>query len=62
MCQHLLITPALVDAVHAADGFVVAWTVDDPHTARRLAGIGVDAITTNAPREIALAVRDGHAE
>jgi glycerophosphoryl diester phosphodiesterase len=42
-----LIDRPLVDAVHARGGRIVAWTVDDPSTMRRLAALGVDAICTN---------------
>jgi glycerophosphoryl diester phosphodiesterase len=34
----------LVRTVHAAGGRVVAWTVNDPEVARRLAGWGVDGL------------------
>ncbi|RIJ55142.1 inositol monophosphatase, partial [Clavibacter lycopersici] len=44
---HLLVGPALVDAVHALGARVAAWTVDDPAQMEWLASIGVDAITTN---------------
>jgi len=39
-----LITPALVDEVHAAAGRVLAWTVNDVTMARRLATYGVDGL------------------
>ena len=38
---------ALVDAIHAGNGRVIAWTVNDPDHARRLAAMGVDAICTD---------------
>jgi glycerophosphoryl diester phosphodiesterase len=37
----------LVDAVHAAGGSVIAWTVNDGAAAARLASIGVDGICTD---------------
>jgi len=39
-----LIDPALVDAVHSAGGRVIAWTVNEADTARRLASLGVDGL------------------
>jgi glycerophosphoryl diester phosphodiesterase len=39
-----LVTPALVDAVHARGGQVVTWTVNDAMIAARLAGMGVDGL------------------
>ncbi len=37
----------LVDAIHAARGRVIAWTVNDPADAARLAELGVDGICTD---------------
>ena len=46
--QHeALIDQALVDAVHAAGGRVIAWTVNDPARARELAAFGVDGLCTD---------------
>lgn len=42
-----LIDQAMVEAVHARGGRVVAWTVDDPAVMLRLASIQVDALCTN---------------
>ena len=42
----------LVKQVHDAGGRVVAWTVNDVARARDLAQLGVDAICTDAPREM----------
>jgi glycerophosphoryl diester phosphodiesterase len=44
-----LIDRQLVDAVHAAGGRVIPWTVDDPEEMRRLLALGVDAVCTNLP-------------
>ncbi|CAA9312721.1 MAG: Glycerophosphoryl diester phosphodiesterase [uncultured Gemmatimonadaceae bacterium] len=43
------IDAALVDAVHAAGGRVVAWTANDPGAVASLARLGVDAICTDVP-------------
>ncbi len=50
MSHHLLASPRLVRAVHAAGGTVYVWTVDDARTIRRLEAMGVDAVITNDPR------------
>jgi len=42
-----MIDAPLVDAVHAASGRVIAWTVNEPEHARRLASMGVDGICTD---------------
>jgi glycerophosphoryl diester phosphodiesterase len=42
-----MIDQALVDVVHAAGGRVIAWTVNNPQDARRLASMGVDGICTD---------------
>ena len=42
-----IIDEVLVDAVHAANGRVIAWTVNEPEHARRLWSIGVDGICTD---------------
>lgn len=43
------IDQALVDAVHAAGMQVIAWTVNDPAAAARLARMGVDGLCGNYP-------------
>jgi glycerophosphoryl diester phosphodiesterase len=42
-----MIDEELVAAVHAREGRVIAWTVNEAETARRLASIGVDGICTD---------------
>ena len=42
-----MIDAALVDAVHEAGGRVIAWTVNAPDDARRLASLGVDGLCTD---------------
>jgi len=37
----------LVEAVHAAGGRVIVWTVNDPAEAARLAALGVDALCSD---------------
>lgn len=55
--QHLTIDEALVQASHAAGLAVRAYTVDEPEEARRLLGLGVDALITNEPARL-LRLRD----
>ena len=43
------VTPEFAAKVKAQNLKLLAWTVDDPAVARRLAAAGVDAITTNRP-------------
>ena len=52
--HHALCSSAAVAAAHRLDAPVLAWTVNDPETVRRLAGIGIDAIVSDDP-EMALA-------
>ncbi len=47
---HLLITPQLLRACHESGLELIAWTVDDLETMRRLAALGVDGICSNDPR------------
>lgn len=51
-----LLSKGLVEHLHGLGLRVVAWTVDEADRARRLAGWGVDAITTHHPAEIREAV------
>ena len=44
-----MIDQALVDAVHAAGIQLIAWTVNDPAAAARLARMGVDGLCGNYP-------------
>jgi glycerophosphoryl diester phosphodiesterase len=45
--HHDLIDRGLVDEVHRAGGRMIAWTVNSPKLARRLAADGVDGICTD---------------
>jgi glycerophosphoryl diester phosphodiesterase len=51
--EHRVVIPTLVEAVHAAAGRLLAWTVDDPSDASRLADLGVDGLITNEPDRLA---------
>lgn len=53
-----LIDSELIERVHADGGQVVAWTVNDDHVARRLAGWGVDGICTDVPAAMRALVDD----
>ena len=48
-----IITSRLVDAVHAASGRVIAWTVNDVDVARHLSSIGVDGLCGDDVRLLA---------
>lgn len=48
--HYRLLTPALVDRIHAAGKKVVTWTVNDPRHMLRAAEIGVDAIISDDTR------------
>lgn len=48
--HHSVVTPASVQAAHACNAAVVAWTVDDPRELARVDEAGVDAVVTNDPR------------
>lgn len=53
--EHVLATPARVRRWRRAGAVVNAWTVNDATEARRLAGLGVDGLISDAPREISAA-------
>lgn len=48
-----LVTTSLVDAVHAAGGRVIPWTVNEPARAQALASLGVDALCGDDVRLLA---------
>lgn len=54
-----LIDAALVDAVHATGGEIIAWTVNEMHDAVRLADLGVDGLCGNFPDRLRAAVSSG---
>lgn len=47
---HPIVTRRLVAAAHAASVELIAWTVDELASMRRLADLGVDGICSNDPR------------
>lgn len=51
-CRASLLDPATVARAHELGLAVVAWTVDDPDEAAKLASWGVDGITTHRVREL----------
>ena len=53
LAHHSLVSEPLVRALHADGRLLHAWTVNRAGRARRLARMGVDAIVTDRPREIA---------
>ena len=44
-----LVTPALVEAVHAEGAKLYVWTVDEVERVRQLAELGADGVITNHP-------------
>lgn len=48
----------LVDAIHAAGGTVIVWTVNDPVHAKHLHAIGVDALCTDVVDTLRAALTD----
>lgn len=42
-----LLTPKLIETLHAADKTVITWTVNDPNQMRRAAEMGVDGIISD---------------
>ena len=53
LAHHSLVSDPLVRALYADGKLLHAWTVNRAGRARRLARMGVDAIVTGRPREIA---------
>jgi glycerophosphoryl diester phosphodiesterase len=47
--HHRLVSPRVLDAVHARGVPLLAWTVNDPAGVERLRRVGVDAIITDDP-------------
>jgi glycerophosphoryl diester phosphodiesterase len=55
-----LIDKAIVDSVHAAGNRIIAWTVNQPQDATRLARLGVNGLCGNYPDKLRTSV-EGHA-
>ncbi len=53
-----MVDAALVDAIHAAGGRVIVWTVNDLAEARRMVGLGVDALCSDVVDELRVALLD----
>ena len=53
-----IVTPALVDALHATGRTVQVWTIDDGREMCELADCGVDGIITNDVREAVALLKD----
>ncbi len=47
VAQYKLVTPSLVDELHAAQRKLFVWTVNDSSTMRRMADLGVDAVVSD---------------
>jgi len=56
--QWELIDEDLVVAAHARGARVIAWTVNDPTAARRLAGWGIDGLCTDRADEFVHVIKD----
>lgn len=55
--ERQMIDADLVDAVHEADGAVIAWTVNESAEAATLAALGVDGICGNYPDRLKVVSR-----
>lgn len=51
-CHQRALTPALADEIHAAGYAILAWTVNDRRTAKKLLRWGVDCLVTDALKRI----------
>lgn len=54
-----LVTPAVVESVHAADRKLIAWTVNRPAEMKRLADWGVDGLISDNPALLCKTLRRG---
>jgi glycerophosphoryl diester phosphodiesterase len=53
-----MVDAALVNAIHAAGGRVIVWTVNLPDDARRLRDLGVDGLCSDVVDEVRMALLD----
>ncbi len=51
--HYSLVSPGLIDEVHARDAKLFTWTVNDKNTLVRLGGWGVDGLISDDPRLLA---------
>ncbi|GAA1594382.1 MULTISPECIES: inositol monophosphatase family protein [Kribbella] len=56
---YIFLSPALVEAAHAAGARVACWTVDDEDVMRWVLATGADAVTTNRLRVLQRVVAEG---
>ncbi|HZX08361.1 inositol monophosphatase family protein, partial [Kribbella sp.] len=56
---YIFLSPALIDAAHAAGARMACWTVDDEDTMRWVLATGADAVTTNRLRVLQRIVAEG---
>ena len=54
-----LVTPAVVESVHAADRKIMVWTVNRPAEMKRLAEWGVDGLISDNPALLSKTLRRG---
>lgn len=59
LVHHSLASEQLASSLHGDERRLHAWTVNRAGRARRLARLGVDAVVTDRPREIAAELIDG---
>lgn len=50
--NHRVLNARVIDEAHRAGAAVLAWTVNDPRSARKLIGWGVDCLVTDALKRI----------
>lgn len=58
--DHSLIDASIVNVVHGANGRLIAWTVNQPRDAARLARLGVDGLCGNYPDRLRATLKEMH--
>lgn len=58
--QYRLLSPGLVEEVHAAERLVVTWTVNEPRQMLRAVELGVDGIISDDTKTLVETLRSGH--